>query len=482
MTWRPATESSGLSNPSSLISPNFFDAVAFPDLIRPLVLSHLLSPSLWEMSAKLEGHAAERGTLAEGGIAPALREAQRAIDAAFEHLSTARVLETSGDVDLEAERERLGAAPIGYAIEQVRRTIEHRVRQGTLLPTDVLMDCLDRGKFPAYFYANIDVVRAKSRLLGRRAHRPKGVTSCLDEVTIFSALAMTLPEHTVESVIVLASPAHYTAFGWDADGRPWWFYQKSHLVSADGWRTWVAHQYGGDGQAALDDQVPFLDRIITSQGTFDFHSGVCSIPAGRLVQCTHRLEAFFGRLPASLAAALERPLVHEPESAFSPVFGQLVGVHSIAQVRARLVELGDEAATRVLLAHRSLEVADLAPYLPVARRGPLLRAAKAAISSVEDAIRRVAEVAGCESVYGDRGRIAMPDETLRFNTGTDRDKALLLHVLLEGVGEPGETRGGVQTRFTEAESFVCGPFGCIRLPGLERTAVPENGIVGMLKD
>ncbi|HEY1300113.1 MAG TPA: hypothetical protein VGF07_06425 [Stellaceae bacterium] len=52
-------------------------------------------------------------------------------------------------------------------------------------------------------------------------------------------------------------------------------------------------------------------------------------------------------------------------------------------------------------------------------------------AGIEDALRAVTAIAGNASVFDDPDRIAMPDETLRFGTGTDRDKDLLLHVRLE---------------------------------------------------
>ena len=47
-----------------------------------------------------------------------------------------------------------------------------------------------------------------------------------------------------------------------------------------------------------------------------------------------------------------------------------------------------------------------------------------------DALSIVASLTGRDSIFGSRDRIAMPDETLYFNTGSDRDRALLLYTLL----------------------------------------------------
>ena len=52
------------------------------------------------------------------------------------------------------------------------------------------------------------------------------------------------------------------------------------------------------------------------------------------------------------------------------------------------------------------------------------------ITELSDALSIVAGIEGRDSIFGSRDRIAMPDETLYFKTGSDSDKALLLYTLL----------------------------------------------------
>jgi len=53
------------------------------------------------------------------------------------------------------------------------------------------------------------------------------------------------------------------------------------------------------------------------------------------------------------------------------------------------------------------------------------------IGSLEDAFNIVGSITGYDSIFASRGRIALPDETLLFKTGNDRDRALLLFTLLQ---------------------------------------------------
>jgi hypothetical protein len=99
------------------------------------------------------------------------------------------------------------------------------------------------------------------------------------------------------------------------------------------------------------------------------------------------------------------------------------------------------------------------------------------VASVDDALRAVEAIAGNASVFDDPNRIAMPDETLRFGTGTDRDKALLLHVLLEhllGGSDPAASR--LETLFTDAGSYVRAADFCISTTRMVRVPNAQGAL------
>jgi hypothetical protein len=127
---------------------------------------------------------------------------------------------------------------------------------------------------------------------------------------------------------------------------------------------------------------------------------------------------------------------------------------------------------RALYCFRTLDLPDLRVYLRAARRGARIADLSARIATVDDAVRSVAAIAGSESIFEDPDRIAMPDETARLGTGTARDKALLLHVLLEralAIDDPART--ALETLFTDAGSFVRSDRFCISTSCMAR--VPE---------
>ncbi|HEU0155739.1 MAG TPA: hypothetical protein VFQ82_06680 [Stellaceae bacterium] len=75
----------------------------------------------------------------------------------------------------------------------------------------------------------------------------------------------------------------------------------------------------------------------------------------------------------------------------------------------------------------------------------------------------------------------MPDETVRFGTGTDRDKALLLHVLVERTLAPDDAASAkVETLFTESGCYVQGPGFCVSTSQMARAAAPAGAIRGRI--
>lgn len=88
------------------------------------------------------------------GLPPALRGAQHIIDRHFTHLSAGKVPEINGTLDLETERALFSA-------------------------DDPLLDLITGGRFPAYAYANIDVLHACRRLAGGSSRPPRPIIRSL---------------------------------------------------------------------------------------------------------------------------------------------------------------------------------------------------------------------------------------------------------------------------------------------------------------
>lgn len=468
--------------------PNIFDAHVFPDLLLPLVLGNLLSEDLWEFSAKIQARLAEGSPAAQGkvgdgtgAIPPVLRAIQHQIDRHFEHLTCRRVGEVYGLLDLDEERQRLGAD----AVDELVGLFQDRQRSFAALHDEAaesILEDLSQSRFPAYYYTNFDVVRANRRLVHHKSRSPMGLTSCLDEVAIFAALAMTLPKEPVETVIALANPTHYTAFGWGSSGEPWWFYGKNALYSMEDWRNRAEERANGNLQECFDQVLGGFDRIIAVSGAFDFRSGKSSIPEEHLEQFAAMIDTFFGVRLKQLDAALRGTRSQFPESPLAPVLRELLGSRSIETARTRLLNSTEEPLQMVQYSYRSLDVADHGPYLQAARQSPWAKRVAASLLSVEDAVAYLQNIPGSESIFRNRGRIAMPEETLRLGTGSDRDKALLLHILIEHVHRRIGNPAPVATLLTKENSFVVTSGFCFNLTTMCPAEPPDTGIIFRFSD
>lgn len=446
--------------PQALVAPNIFDAYANPNLLLYLVVSNLLSPATWDLSRKILRRAQE----AEGSGAPAaqtlIREIQTVIDRNFRHLQASEVVEIYGELDVSEERRRLGGEVVDTAMQEILRTFETRIEAGDI-PREGLQPTIDRmsqGYFPAFAYGNIDLVRANRRLTGKSHASARGLTSCVDETAIFASLAMTMPKGLVANVVGLTSPSHSSAFGWNADGEAWWFYGKNRLFFAADWREHVAKSGTGNPQIAFDRLLSDAGRITSVAGSFDFLTGESCLVDAHVSEIVSKMDEFFGVRLRQVSSALSKPRVQQVEDPIAPILRELLGASSIEAARSRLESGCDRPAQDVLLAFRSLEVRDVQPYLVAARQQHLTRKLAATCSGIEDVIAKVAGIAQAPSILGSHDRITMPDETLRFRTGTDRDRALLLHVLAEHVIE----RQGLAL---PVETLVGETRCCVRIGG-----------------
>jgi hypothetical protein len=408
------------------------------------------------------------------------------MDHHLEHVTPTRLAELNGALDLDQEEARLGVDAVEDALARVRASLDARVRRGTLDKSAFPFALLEQRRFPAYSYSTIDEAWACRRLLRGCKHKPLGLTCCVDEAAIFVALNLVAHDGALDEFAILASPAHYTVLAWRG-AETFWFYSKHEMHSEDSWRRLVGGDaYGGDAQRAFDDRLGDFDRVITESGSYALASGRSSIDGTRLQELLARIEALVGCRLTQLARAAA-PVAEPSPTGAPPLLQRLAAApdaHGVLRLlRSAALDSGHPTALRALYAFRVLDVPDPRPYLVAARRGARVAESARALATVDDALRLVAAIPGDSSIFEDAGRIALPDETLRFATGTHRDKALLLHVVLERVLDAREpARAGIATLLTADDSFVCGSGLCLGTARMARVAAVEGAVLYRIAD
>lgn len=410
-----------------MVAPDLFDAIAEPDVLLPLVMANAMSPRLWRLGRRI-------------ATAPdPLEAARRVVDTSFTHASPQAVARMSGYLDLDAERRRLGARVVDDAIADIAKALPERRRRGLMPDDDAVEAGLAAGRFPAYSYANVDVVHAARRTPGGPGQRPRGLTSCVDEAALFAALATTNPEVNghLDGIVLLQSNTHCTVFGWTGDDA-WWFWGKQALFTPAEFARWVEQNHDGDAaDALLTIMGAPMRRIISRRGTLDIAGGCSSLPPDEVQRTLAAIDRFFGRRPNALNGCTDT-LRQVPPSPHDRLFDGAVRCTSAEQVQGLVRQAlhgdaGDRTAgTHAMLAFRSLDLDDLTPYLHAARRGPLVAGLATTLGSADEAIAAIAALETLPAL-GDPRRLALPDEVLGRGSASPAERALMLHVLLERI-------------------------------------------------
>jgi len=421
----------------NVVLPNFFDAIVHPDVVLPLILSHLLSESLWERRGKVIENMSNLA-VADPSIPVEFFAIKRFIDKNFEHLHPQDVAKIYGYIDVVHEKGRHGNDLIDHGIAGLARYVEFVQNTGSDRIAWML-DALADGTFPNYTYSTYDVIRAHRQFSHNRKSSSNGVVSCLDEMSLFCAGALTLPKELHYHTIMLVGPSHYTVLTWDNERNGYWFPAKRYLFSRTTWQAFVDVDFAGDVESAFSSIMCETNRIISIRGSFDFDTGASHIAESILREIVSDIEQLFGFVPPHLKAAMERPIVELPPLPYYDVYINMRGATSrddvLATIREAATERSERWAEDVLLAYRSVHVPNPERYFEAALESPLARAAAATMHTIDDAIAYVEAIPGRESIFNDADRIAMPDEVIRLQTGTDRDRELLLRVLQHWVGE-----------------------------------------------
>ncbi len=205
------------------------------------------------------------------------------------------------------------------------------------------------------------------------------------------------------------------------------------------------------------------------------------MPPPTLAGIVRQSDSFFGFRPAQFDRALQRPTNLVGASDVAQLVQDAASASGAEEVRTRVrraaLEEGNTAALRALYTYRMLDVPDLSVYLQAARDTSQFENLLPQIKTVDDAMKAVTTIAGSESIFEDPNRIAMPDQTVRFATGTSRDKALLLHVLLErALPADDPARNSLETLFLDTDSFVRSARFCINVSQMAYVPQAESDI------
>ncbi len=387
-------------------------------LVPAFLLADLMSPALWAWRQEKRAHTPDGTLLSAKSRLDALQR--------FFHRYTFTIMPglPGGDVwglmDFAEEERRF---PPGF-VRNIRAEYDATFRK--LLEENpesqfgqiVNQPYYQQGLFPRLKNETVEVMNAMARI------NPEGKRSgkCIGLGMLWAAGLAAWGRFPLDRIIVTGNRAHMFVY-LDID--------EGHLLNNTKWFSSTRI----NNQSELSE---FAKVVASGTDTTFFYN-----PAMGMCHCTSRTS----QIPRERVTAIYRQIggfVSNPLKHPSPEHIQFVDPHDPipdpaehdsaesyqAEIAALAAEHPDSIYEHAMYAFRSLNVAHPQAYIRAAMREARTRGLGGTIVTVDDALAIVRGVSGHDPVFGSRDRIAMPDETLLFDTGSDRDRALLLFTLL----------------------------------------------------
>lgn len=405
--------------------PTLFTASAWPDLVSGVLLSHLMSPRTWELATR-----AVAGK--DGPPAARLAAIQHFVNTRFHHAGKFDFGKFWGLQERDTITDAHERAESDYAMSALMQCMPRSISDAETI--EMMMTWLRQGICPQYAYPAIEVIAALPPLCEGTSRRTLGVTSCLDECVLIAALAVASGCCRLDELLMLGSPFHYALFVLPPEGPGTWINGKRGMVDEPTWQAAVAGKSAAEIQSLFDEKMVLCDRVLTPGGYCRLPNGAATLATPEALRKTRRLSRFLGaeiRQVQQVAARAATVPESDDASTFIARLEGCTGPEEYARrVRTALVETGHPLFEAALYASREPNVKRPDYYAAAAQRGfrALIRSAE--VVTPEDALAIERSVTGTQSVFGDTGRVALPDEALLLNTASQSERALLLHTLL----------------------------------------------------
>lgn len=415
----PRPDDRQLDRLSNAVSLSVLEIDAFAQALVPaFLMANLMSPSLWAWRAQKRAHAADGSLLSAKSRLDSLQR--------FFHRFTFTIMPglPAGDVwGLMSFDEEAPRFPHGF-VQRIRSEYDqtlralHRENPESQFGRIVHEPFHAEGLFPRLKNETLEVMNAMARI------NPQGKPSgkCIGLGMLWAAALAVWGRFPLDRIYIVGNRAHMFVFLDVEDG---------HLLNNTKWFS--STRIGNRSELS-----EFARAVASGAETTFFYNpvlGMCHCSSGASQVPFERLAEVFERIGVFVANPLKRP-----GTCCTQVIASSEGIpdpsehDSADSYRAAVERLAAERPGSIfeyaLYAFRSLRVAHPEAYVLAALREAKAREIGRSLRSVEEAIAMARGIHGSESIFGSRDRIAMPDEILLFDTGTDRERALLLHALL----------------------------------------------------
>lgn len=387
-------------------------------LIPAFLLANLMSPSLW--SWRNEKQAAN-----EAGILYSAKNRLNQIQRFFHHYTFTNIRgEPGGDpwglLSFDEEAERFGTKFVEKIRKEYDATFRRLRAENRESQFGQIVDerYYQQGYFPRLKNETLEVMNAF------RTKNPEGKASgkCIGLGMLWAAALSVWGRFPLDQIVITGNRAHMFVY---LD------YEDGHLLNNTKWFSSTRI----NNKSELSEFV----RVVASSAETTFFykpsTGMCHCTSLTSQIPHHQVANIYQGIGSFVSNPLKHPdpdKINYVEPA--PAIPDPIGFDSAESYQRAIKSLADEYPDSfyryALYAFRTLDVPDIDIYLYAAQRDYNTGQLAKKIATMKDALDIVTKIKGTTSIFGTRERIAMPDETLYFDTGSDRDRALLLYTLL----------------------------------------------------
>lgn len=412
------------------VRPTMFTVTARPELIIAVLYTDLMSERLWRLAEEISKSS---GKPSSGeALAKRMAKIHQFANARFYHAPPKEFARLWGLHERENIKDREDLAANDYAMDILARGFESAKQMASGVP--MLLEFLKMGLFPEYVYPTMDVVLAHGARLQGLPHHPLGMTSCVDECILIAALALATQSCSLDDIVFLGSPFHYSLFIFPEGGEGFWFNAKRELFDERAWNSLCRGGSVSGAREAFESRMLIFDRLVTPRGYCVFPGGPITLSRERLKALMERLGGFLGLDPEQFAPefnqGVEGAAELENREARIIVGPWASGAAVAERLRDLIAENASPVALESMYAFRSLDVPHPEAYVKAALSGYKTYLLAAEASDLGEALEMVRSIPGRESILHGPDRIALPDEVLLFQTASDNERVLLLYTLL----------------------------------------------------
>ena len=393
---------------------------AAESIIPGYLLANMMSPTLWEWQNT-------RPMMGDDNKLRATNRRLKDLQRQFHWYSFTNDLSKPGGdnwglLNFDDEEKRLGKE----FIQTIRKDYDETLKYLLDLDTEsqfgqiTLQDFYKEGYFPRLKNETIEAMNAYRHI----SLDGKGSGKCVALAMLWASSLAVCGQFPLDQIVIVANKAHLFIFLDDGE--------SVHLFNNAKWYNSTRINNGSElaetaRSVATGSDVMFF--YCPGKGMCDIYNKRSEIDRETIQSYINRFSEFLGA-PLQVSGLDEVTFQVKDQSLPDPSAHQ-----SPEDFRNTIYNLAEQNTNshyeHAKYAYRDWENTAPQVYAHAAMREYEVGERAKTIESIDDAIEIVRNIKKQESIYLCRNRIALPDETLLFNTGNDRDRALLLFSLIK---------------------------------------------------